>query len=399
MNSGIPKLQEYPFSRLRRLICGFENAQFSAKIDFSIGEPKTERPEIVEKVLKENISDISKYPSIKGMPELRSSISKWLTRRYKLSRCHIDPEKNVLPASGTRESIFGISQALYRNKSSKIHIGIPNPFYQIYEGAALLSGAVPIYLNQLNSGFKWEKLSGTEQIDWSKIQIIYICTPANPSGEKYTLDDFDHIMTIAKLNNIIVISDECYSEIYPPNSKPPVGLFEWCEETGQTDFKNCVIMNSLSKRSGLPGLRSGFIAGDEKLLALFSQYRSYQGVAMPLHVQKASIAAWQDEAHVFDNREYYYKNFQAASEILGDIPHYKEPDAGFFIWLKISTCDQKFTKDLYNNHKILVMPGTFLARDSNGMNPGANYIRIAMVHDYKKCTEGLGKIRDYLLGN
>mgnify|MGYP001210206083 CR=1 FL=1 len=397
MNNKIKKLNQYPFSKLRELVGGSESGMLIPKIDFSIGEPKTNRPKVVEIALKENIPDISKYPTIKGTPELRSAIAEWIKNRYNLKRLFLDPENNVLPASGTRESLFGISQALYRSDSQRINIGMPNPFYQIYEGAALLSGSTPIYLNQLNSKFDLKRLSETRQIDWSKIQILYICSPANPSGDKYTLEDFDSIMHVAKANGITVISDECYSEIYRPSSKPPTGLFEWCEETGNTSFENCIVMNSLSKRSGLPGLRSGFIAGDEKILKTFLQYRSYQGVAMPLHVQKASIAAWKDETHVHKNRDYYTENFNAASEIFRDIHNYEEPEAGFFIWLKIPVCDLEFAKGLYNTHKVLVMPGSFLARHSFGMNPGSKYIRIALVHDKKKCAEGLEQIKDYLV--
>ena len=397
MNTRIQKLYEYPFARLKRLVCGTETGSLMPEIDFSIGEPKTKRPKFVEKILKDNLADISKYPSARGIHELRLSISDWATRRYSLDKCHLDPEKHILPASGTRESLFGISQALYTNNPSKPYIGMPNPFYQIYEGAAILAGATPIYIAQLNSKDGNVKLNQINPAEWAKIQLIYICTPANPSGETYCLKDFDLIMQIAKDHDITVISDECYSEIYRPSSKPPIGLFEWCEKNGEKNFSNCIVMNSLSKRSGLPGLRSGFIAGDEILISSFSRYRSYQGVAMPLHVQKASAAAWGDEKHVSQNRNYYSKNFQAASEILGDFPFYKESEAGFFIWLKIPICDQKFTKELYNAHKILVMPGTFLAREYSDVNPGLNYIRIALVHNLAKCIEGLEKIKQYLV--
>lgn len=397
MNNRIQKLNEYPFSRLKKLICGTETGLLTPEIDFSIGEPKTERPKFVEKILKDNIADISRYPSAKGITELRASIADWATQRYSLNNCYLDHEKHILPASGTRESLFGISQALYKDDPSKPYIGMPNPFYQIYEGAAILAGATPIYINQLNTSHGHLKLNNIGRNDWIKIQMIYICTPANPSGETYSLKDFDSIMQIAKEHNIIVVSDECYSEIYRPSSKPPVGLLEWCEKRGERNFSNCIVMNSLSKRSGLPGLRSGFIAGDELLISSFSRYRSYQGVAMPFHVQKASSAAWSDEEHVSQNRSYYSKNFHAANEILGDLPFYEEPKAGFFIWLKIPTCDRKFTKNLYDAHKILVMPGTFLARESFDMNPGLNYIRIALVHNQKKCIKGLEKIRNYLV--
>ncbi len=397
MNARIQKLNEYPFSRLKRLICETKTDLLMPEIDFSIGEPKTKRPKFIEEILKDNLADISRYPSARGIPELRLSISDWATRRYNLDKCFLDPEKHILPASGTRESLFGISQALYGTNPLKPYIGMPNPFYQIYEGAAILAGATPIYIDQLNSKNGNLNLNQIHPTEWAKIQLIYICTPANPSGETYSLRDFDLVMQIARDHNIIIISDECYSEIYRPSSKPPIGLFDWCEKNGEKNFSNCIVMNSLSKRSGLPGLRSGFIAGDEILISSFSQYRSYQGVAMPLHVQKASAAAWEDEEHVCQNRNYYSKNFQAANEILGDFSFYKESEAGFFIWLKIPICDRIFTKELYDTHKILVMPGTFLARDTHNVNPGLNYIRIALVHDLKKCIDGLEKIKQYLV--
>ena len=206
------------------------------EIDFSIGEPKTERPKFVEKILKDNIADISRYPSAKGITELRASIADWATQRYSLNNCYLDHEKHILPASGTRESLFGISQALYKDDPSKPYIGMPNPFYQIYEGAAILAGATPIYVNQLNTSHGHLKLNNIGRNDWIKIQMIYICTPANPSGETYSLKDFDSIMQIAKEHNIIVVSDECYSEIYRPSSKPPVGLLGMVRKTRGKKF-------------------------------------------------------------------------------------------------------------------------------------------------------------------
>jgi N-succinyldiaminopimelate aminotransferase len=398
MNSGLKNLHAYPFERFAKLLEGEVAADKSA-ISLAIGEPKHPTPDFILEALKSNLSDIAVYPTTKGIPELRASIANWLSQRFNLSQSSIDPEKNVLPVTGTREALFAIAQTIIGEQSKDPIVILPNPFYQIYEGAALLAGAEPYYLNCTEENNFIPDFSSVPENIWQRCQLIYLCSPGNPTGAVVNQDHVKHLLELAEKYDFVIASDECYSEIYIDEEEPPIGLLECASKLGNTEYKRCLVFHSLSKRSNVPGLRSGFVAGDSELIANFLKYRTYHGCAMPLHVQKASTVAWADETHVKENRDKYREKFSRFCEILSPILEMTPPSASFYLWPKLPESDTDFARKLYTSENIKVLPGSYLSRDINDINPGENRIRIALVAEVEECLEAANRIKQFIESN
>ena len=396
MNPYLNQLHPYPFEKLAELKRGIVPPADKSPIVLSIGEPAHATPEIIKQTLLNNLDGLSNYPTTKGIPELRQAIADWAAMRF---ACVVDAETQVLPVSGTREALFSFAQCVI-NASSKPVVIMPNPFYQIYEGAALLAGAEPYFLNTTQDTDYLPDFDSVPESVWQRCQLIYICSPANPSGSVMSQAEQEKLLRLAEKYDFVIASDECYSELYDDENHPPVGLLETAWQTGNTAFKRCVVFHSLSKRSNAPGLRSGFVAGDADILQQYFQYRTYQGCAMPLPTQKASISAWQDETHVIENRRLYREKFTAFIDILSDVCDIKKPPASFYVWLKIpeqlAINDTEFAKRLFAQENITVLSGSFLSRDFNGINPGVNHVRIALVAPLAECIEAAQRIKRFL---
>tara|TARA_R110001599_G_scaffold353463_1_gene593032 strand:- start:77201 stop:78391 length:1191 start_codon:yes stop_codon:yes gene_type:complete len=389
MNPNLQKLQPYPFERLRQLFAGIEPPSGKSPISLSIGEPRHTAPDFVLAEIAANLQRLSSYPSTTGLPELRQSIAAWLQRRFHLPG--IDADHQVLPVSGTREALFAFAQAVVTPDPQALVMS-PNPFYQIYEGAALLAGATPHFLNCTpESGLLPDFASVSEQ-QWQRCQLLYICSPGNPTGAVLPLAQLQQLITLAHEHNFVIASDECYSEIYFDENTPPAGLLEACATLGDSTYRNCVVFHSLSKRSNLPGLRSGFVAGDAEILKQFALYRTYHGCAMPVHHQLGSIAAWNDEAHVQANRQLYRDKFATVLAQFDGKLDVAAPDAGFYLWPKLDTSDTAFARKLYASEHVTVLPGSFLGREAQGINPGANRLRMALVAEHEQCADAARRI-------
>ena len=367
MNPHLSRLNPYPFEKLRALV-GKMSGGTGAVINLSIGEPKHPTPQFVKDALAAALDGLATYPLTAGTTELRQAISGWLARRYGIAPPHADTQ--VLPVNGSREALFAFAQTVL-DPTRNARVVCPNPFYQIYEGAALLAGAAPIY-------------GGPSS--WDGVQLVYACSPANPTGKVMGLEDWKRLFDLSDRHGFIIASDECYSEIYL--DRPPLGALEAAHEL-RRDFRNLVTFSSLSKRSNAPGMRSGFVAGDAALLERFRLYRTYHGSAMSLAVQKASIAAWNDEAHVRENRQLYAEKFDAVLPLLGA----QRPEGGFYVWLRTPIDDTEFVRRLHHEYNVLVLPGSYLGREVNGINPGANHVRIALVAPLAECVEAAERIR------
>ena len=363
-------------------------------IRLSIGEPQHATPELVRRALVDHLEGLSAYPLTAGLDQLREAVAAWFTQRYALPR--LDPAANVLPVNGTREALFAFAQAVVDSSRPAPLVVCPNPFYQIYEGAALLAGADPVFLNQTApNGFDLDLDSLTEE-QWRRTQLMYVCTPGNPTGRVLTLDAWRAIFERADRYGFVRASDECYSELYPAESNAPLGALEAAHRLGRDDFRNLVVFTSLSKRSNSPGLRSGAVAGDAALLRQFLLYRTYHGCAMSLPTQHASIAAWNDEPSVRDNRERYREKFAAVVPMLQPVLDVREPDAGFYLWARVpGDEDERFARDLFAAAHVTVLPGSYLAREAHGVNPGRGYVRMALVADLSDCVEGARRIVDF----
>ncbi len=393
MNPDLSKLQPYPFERLNQLKQGLTPPVEKTAIALSIGEPKHSAPSLVAEALYDNTQGLSQYPLTRGTDAFRETISHWLRHRFSLSSS-LDPNSHILPVNGTREALFAFAQCIVDSQQSPL-VMIPNPFYQIYEGAALLAGAEPWFMNcTKETGFKPD--FNLAPAVWQRCQLIYICSPGNPTGTVLSISEMQTLIRLADQYNFIIASDECYSEIYPDEQNKPAGLLEASEQMGRHDFERCIVFHSLSKRSNVPGLRSGFVAGDASIIDRFRLYRTYQGCAMPSQVQAASIAAWNDEHHVTKNRTLYREKFNQVHEILSPLIDIHIPDAGFYFWLATPDGDEKFFQDLYALYNLTVLPGSYLSRQAHGINPGKNYVRIALVPPLKQCLEAADRIRRYL---
>jgi len=387
VNSRLSQLQPYPFEKLRALLADLSPA--GTPIPLSIGEPQHATPEVVRRAIVEHLDGLSGYPATAGQERLRQTIAAWFARRYNLTS--LDPRTQVLPVNGTREALFAFGQAVIDPARANAAVVSPNPFYQIYEGAALLAGAEPLFLNQTeDNGFALDLDSLTEP-QWTRTQLLYVCSPANPSGRVLTLDDWRSLFERSDRYGFVIASDECYSEIY--DDRPPLGALEAAQRLGRDGFPNLVVFNSLSKRSNAPGLRAGAVAGDAKLLARFLLYRTYHGSAMSLVVQEASIAAWNDESHVADNRHQYREKFDTLVPMLQPVMHAPRPEAGFYLWARVPGGDEEaFARELFKETHVTVLPGQYLARDAHGINPGRGYVRMALVASVSDCIEGARRI-------
>ncbi|MDX1735526.1 MAG: succinyldiaminopimelate transaminase [Halioglobus sp.] len=388
MNPYLDSLEPYPFSKLRDLF-GDASPADKPQIRLSVGEPQHAPPEFVLQEISANLARLANYPATAGMPELRQAIARWLQGRFQLRG--IDAEQQVLPVNGTREALFAFAQAVIDPTRAALVVS-PNPFYQIYEGAALLAGARPHFLNcRAENGFIPD-FDAVPESTWQSTQLLYLCSPGNPTGAITPLEQLQKLVALAREHDFIIASDECYSEIYMDESSAPPGLLQACAEMGDSDYRNCVVFHSLSKRSNLPGLRSGFVAGDAAILRDFLLYRTYHGCAMPPHHQLASIAAWGDEEHVRENRRSYREKFSAVLEILDGKLDVHAPPAGFYLWPKTPVADTEFALRLYEQQNVVALPGSFLAREAEGENPGELRLRLALVAPLEQCVEAAQRI-------
>lgn len=391
MNSDLNQLHPYPFEKIRSLLKDVTPANQPA-VSLAIGEPKHPTPEFIHQAVIEHLKGLATYPATKGETNLRQAISTWLTQRFQLPAGSIDPEQQVLPVNGTREALFAFAQAIIDRKQQPAVL-MPNPFYQIYEGAAFLAGAEPIYLNCTEEHGFIPDFDAVPTTIWQRCQLLYICTPGNPTGAVMSIAQLQKLIQLAQQYNFVIASDECYSELYFDEAKPPVSLLQAAAQMGNSAYKHCVVFHSLSKRSNAPGMRSGFIAGDAEILAKFLLYRTYHGCAMPPPFQAASVVAWQDETHVRANRDQYRAKFDAVLEILSPVMAVKKPDAGFYLWPSTPIDDQAFTKALVARANVHIVPGSYLSRATSTGNPGQNRVRMALVATQQECIEAAQRIR------
>ena len=392
LNPDLQRLYPYPFERLAELLSGITPASLSP-IPLSIGEPKHAPPVQVLTTLTETLPTLSIYPSTKGTPELRTAIAHWATTRFGLKPGSLSAERHVLPVNGTREAIFAAVQVA----ADRQHGGtvlLPNPFYQIYEGAALMAGLEPVYLPITTDG--QPDFEVVTDAQWERCQYLFLCTPGNPTGTPLSKDTLCKLIERAEIYDFWIGSDECYSEVY--RDQAPVGLLEACAAMGRHDYRRCMVFHSLSKRSNLPGLRSGFVAGDADFMRAFLTYRTYHGCSMSLPVQQASIAAWSDESHVEHNRALYRKKFSDAAAILGDVLPIVDAGYGFYLWVKTPIPCDVFARDLYASQHVTVLPGQYLGRTIEGFNPGAGFVRMALVAEPDICREALFRVRRFVEG-
>ncbi len=393
MNPTLDDLHPYPFERLRALLAGAPTPALSP-IRLSIGEPQHPTPAIVRDALCAHLDGLSTYPTTAGSDALRETLAGWFRRRFSLPA--LDATTEVLPVAGTREALFAFAQAAIDRSRPLPLVVCPNPFYQIYEGAALLAGAVPVFLNQLEASAYRLPLESLSDAEWARVQLLYVCSPGNPTGRVLTLDDWQQIFDLADRHGFVIASDECYSDIYDDEARPPLGGLEAAHRLGRPDFRSLVVFVSLSKRSNAPGLRSGAIAGDASLLQRFLLYRTYHGCAMGPAVQQASIAAWNDEVHVTANRALYREKFRRVVPMLGPAMPVSQPDAGFYLWARVpGDDDEQFARELFAATHVSVLPGTYLGRHAHGTNPGRGYIRIALVPELTECLEAATRIAQF----
>lgn len=389
MNSNLSLLQPYPFEKLNQLFADIQPPALPL-ISLAMGEPKHPAPAFIEQAIQQNFHHLSTYPSSKGLPELRQSIAGWLTRRFHLQQ--IDAETQILPVSGTREALFSFVQTVI-NREQRPYVVMPNPFYQIYEGASLLAGATPYFINcTADNGYLGDFDAVPAEV-WEQTQLLFICTPGNPTGAVYSKEQLKKLIQLADQYDFIIASDECYSELW--FDEAPTGLLEVCAELGRHDYKNCVVFHSLSKRSNVPGMRSGFVAGDANILKPYLLYRTYHGAAMPVQHQLASILAWNDEQHVEQNRQQYRAKFDLFQQELGHLLPLQKPDAGFYYWLNVDD-DEQFARKLMEQAHIKVLVGRYLSRDTVHGNPGINHVRMALVADMAQCEQAIQRLKNIL---
>jgi N-succinyldiaminopimelate aminotransferase len=393
MNPNLDRLQPYPFQKLAALFKGLSASPAYSPINLSIGEPKHATPAFIRHALVENLDGLASYPATAGSEPLRRSIAGWLERRYRLDA--LDAGKQVLPVNGSREALFAFAQAVIDATRAGARVVMPNPFYQIYEGATLLAGAAPEFINILAEDDFRLDLSQLPESTWADTQLLYVCSPGNPTGNVMTLEDWERVFALSDRHGIVIASDECYSEIYFDESAPPLGGLQAAQRLGRVGFPRLVAFGSLSKRSNVPGMRSGYVAGDAAILEKFLLYRTYHGSAMSLAIQAASRAAWEDEAHVRDNRRLYREKFEAFTAILRGIAPVRMPEAAFYLWLRTPMPDTEFACRLYEACSVTVLPGSLLARQARGINPGEGFVRIALVSTPDECTEAARRIRAF----
>ena len=392
MNPLLQRLQPYPFERLRALTAGVTANPALRPISLGIGEPKHPTPVLVEDALLAALGGLSSYPATAGEPALREAAAGWVQRRYGVC---LDPNTQLLPVNGSREALFSLAQAVIDSSRPGATVVCPNPFYQIYEGAGLLAGAELAFANSdpaRNFAIDWSQI---DEATWARTQLLFVCSPGNPTGAVMPLSEWEHLFALSDRHGFIIASDECYSEIYF-GDQPPLGSLEAAHRLGRTDFRRLVAFTSLSKRSNVPGMRSGFVAGDAKVLKQFLLYRTYHGSAMSPTVQRASVAAWNDEAHVQANRALYKRKFELVTPLLSEVLDVALPDAGFYLWAGVPGADDLgYTRRLLAQYNVAVLPGSFLARDAHGANPGAGRIRMALVAGVEECLEAAHRIHQF----
>ena len=394
MNPGLDRLLPYPFERLARLIADTTPPESLTPIALSIGEPKHAAPRFVVNALVDALGALGTYPATAGLPAFRRSAAAWLDRRYALNGL-VDPERMLLPAMGTREALFSFAQAMV-DPAAKARVAMPNPGYQIYEGAALLAGAEPYYLDtRAENGFVPD-LEAVPASVWEHCALLYLCSPGNPTGTVLNEAYMARAIELADRHDFVIAADECYADIYLEEAAPPPGFLGACRALGRDRFERVVVFHSLSKRSSLPGLRSGFVAGDPTLIERFRLYRTYHGCALPVHVQQASIAAWDDDAHASVNRALYRAKFDAVLPILSPVLSVPRPAAGFYLWPDVGGDDERFARDLYAAERVTILPGSYLARDGAHGNPGAGRVRLSLVAEFAECVTAAHRIRHYL---
>jgi len=392
MHNRLELLQPYPFQKLADLYASVQPPAQLDLIALSIGEPKHSPPPFVLDKLKNSLDEIARYPLTKGSAGLREAISAWIRQRY---HSDVSGEDQILPVNGTREALFAFAQCVIDNTNDAVVI-MPNPFYQIYEGAAILAGAQPYFANTSADNAFLPELDAIPVSVWKKCQLFYACSPGNPTGAVFPAALWQQLIEYADKYDFVIAADECYSEIYADEGEPPVGLLQVCAETGRDDFSRCVVFHSLSKRSNLPGLRSGFVAGDADILKQFLLYRTYHGCAMSLPVQMASSVAWGDEAHVIENRQMYREKYAAVLPILSPWMKVEQPDASFYLWPEVPMRDESaFSRGLFQQQHVTVLPGSYLSRETGTGNPGSGRIRMALVAQTEKCIEAAERIAHY----
>lgn len=395
MNPDLAKLHPYPFEKLAKLKQECNPPLDIAHIALSIGEPKHPTPGFITEAVIEHLHGLSLYPTTAGSIELRQVIADWLDNRFHLGG-NIEAGRHVLPVNGTREALFAFAQAIVDRNAPAPLVVMPNPFYQIYEGAAILAGAEPYFLNcNADNNFIPDFASVSADV-WDRCQLLYLCSPGNPTGAVTDQATLTQLIELAHKHDFIIASDECYSEIYANEDEPPVGLLEAAVAADYVDFSRCVVFHSLSKRSNAPGLRSGFVAGDATILKDFLRYRTYHGCAMPPSSQSASIAAWSDEDHVVFNRELYREKFAAVLDILSPVMNVSLPQASFYLWAETPISDTEFARRLFDEQNVTVLPGSFLARDTENGNPGQNRIRMALVAPLEECVDAAHRIKQLI---
>jgi N-succinyldiaminopimelate aminotransferase len=386
VNPNLAKLQSYPFEKLRQLFIGVPPPLTFGEIKLSIGEPQHGTPEFIQETLAANLAGLANYPTTNGSDELRQAIADWLGRRYDIPTP--DAATQVLPVNGSREALFAFAQCIADARKADGLVLCPNPFYQIYEGAAYLAGLTPAFIN----------FGAVPEVDWRRTQLIYVCSPGNPTGNVMTLEQWRELFALSDRHGFVIAADECYSEIYFDEHQPPLGALAAARKLGRDDYHNLIVFSSLSKRSNVPGLRSGFVAGDAEIIQQFWLYRTYHGCAMSPAVQVASTVAWHDEGHVRENRRLYKEKFDKVTPILADCLDTQMPDAGFYHWASVvryGISDTEFARGLHAGYNVTVLPGSFLAREAGGVNPGAGFVRIALVAEVDECVEAARRIADF----
>jgi N-succinyldiaminopimelate aminotransferase len=400
MNPGFERLSAYPFERLAALKRGVTAPAHLPHIPLSIGEPKHAPPAFVIECLAASLGELGSYPATRGLTELRVAGARWLERRFSLPAHSVDAEAQVLPVNGTREALFAFVQAVVdSHRTASPLVAMPNPGYQVYEGAALLAGAEPYYLNTTADNGFLPDLDAVPPEVWRRCQLLFLCSPANPVGAVMDIAYLRRALELAEKYDFVIASDECYADLYDDESAPPPSLLTAAAAAGNTAFRRCMTFHSLSKRSSLPGLRSGLVAGDAELIGAFLLYRTYHGCAMPLPTQRASITAWNDDRHVAQNRALYRAKFDQVLPILEPVIDARRPAGGFYLWLPVGGDDEAFTRGLFARQHVTVVPGSYLARMSGGVNPGAGHVRISLVATVEECVQAALRIREFILSD
>lgn len=396
MNPDLGRLVAYPFERLARLKAPLKAPAGLRHVALSIGEPKHAPPPFVLQALRDGMDELGSYPATKGLDETRDACARWLERRFALKPASVDAGRMVLPVNGTREALFAFVQAVVDRTAERPAVLMPNPCYQIYEGAALLAGAEPVYLDTVEGNGYLPDLDAVSDEMWRRCQVLFLCSPGNPVGSVLSRDYLRHALELAARYDFMIAADECYAELYDDETDPPPSLLAVAQDMGNDAFRHCMVFHSLSKRSSVPGLRSGFVAGCPETMAKFLLYRTYHGCAMPIPTQRASILAWNDDAHVRENRALYREKYDRVVPILSEVLDVERPAGGFYLWQKVPGDDVAFTAGLFETQNVTVVPGTYLARDNAGSNPGTGRIRISLVATVDECVEAARRIREFV---